>query len=211
MKHEQLNARSKFLPWILFGTITMLPLIAWLDRLNWSIDEVAAFSIFPILGLLAWGIMWTHYAIGALRLTFPALQKNYLYTSITTWLVLLLILAHPGILAWNLWKFTSELPPGSYYNYVGSSLKLFVIFGSISLLIFLSFDVFERMKNKTWVKHNWRYISLMQMLAMTLIFLHALALGKILDIWWLELYWVTLGALLIPCFAIIGRHDWKQT
>jgi hypothetical protein len=47
------------------------------------------------------------------------------------------------------------LPPKSFYYYVGSSLTLAVIFGSIALMIFLSFEVLNRLQDNKYVKKWW--------------------------------------------------------
>lgn len=207
---EKTSLFSKFLPWVLFVPVIVLPYIAWSQRLNWNYSEVNAYLLFPLLGLWAWGIMWTHYAYGGLRLVNNNLQKNRFYSKFTGVLVLFLILMHPGLLALEQWENTSTLPPQSFYSYVASSQKLFVVFGSIALIIFLSFEVFERIKSKPLVTKNWKWISLSQVIAMTLIFIHAMAIGNTLNSGWIEYFWVMLGALLIPCFGLVLQADWRN-
>jgi hypothetical protein len=85
------------------------------------------------------------------------------------------------------------------------------MFGSIALLIFLSFEVFGRIKAIPFMQRNWKWVSVSQMIAMTLIFFHGLGIGSILESPAIELYWVALGVLLIPCFGVIGREDWKRS
>ncbi len=209
MKKENINFVSSCLPWVLFGIVTIVPLLFWGNSRGWVFAGMNALSLFPILGVLAWGIMWTHFAIGSIRIVYPEIPKNILYSKISGYLVLLLILLHPNLLVIGQWKTRGLLPPGSLYGYVNSSLKIFIFFGTLSLLTFLSYEIFERMKSKRWVKNNWRWISLSQVVAMSLIFVHALALGGLLNNPRFEFYWIALGALLIPCFGLILRNDWK--
>ncbi len=210
MQSEPLNSKSKLLPWLFLLVVTLLPLLVWASNLGWRLKSVTTLTLFPFLGLWAWSIMWTHYAYGSLRIVYPELQKNKIYSKITGYLVLGLILLHPGIVALSQWKFQHKLPPGSYYGYVDSSMKLFIVFGAIALLTLLSFDVFERLKHKAIVQRNWHWVSFSQMLAMLLIFVHSLELGQTFSSSWFEFYWVALGALLIPCFGLIGRLDWQS-
>lgn len=89
-------------------------------------------------------------------------------------------------------------------------MKVFIILGLVSLVIFLSFDVFSKYRNRSIVKRNWRWISLLQMIAMILIFIHGIGLGYILENTAFRIYWLVLGTTLIPCFAVVIKNDWKN-
>jgi|AntRauTorckE6833_2_1112554.scaffolds.fasta_scaffold00077_20 hypothetical protein len=60
-----------------------------------------------------------------------------------------------------------------------------------------------------WVQKNWRWVSLSQMIAMGLIFIHGLGVGQNINSGWLELYWIMLGLLLFS-LLIVGKDDWKR-
>lgn len=152
--------------------------------------------------------MWTHYAIGAVRI-FTKEPRNRLYSRVSGAIVLVCILLHPTLLALGMYGNTSQLPPASFYNYVAPTLKYAVAFGTISLIIFLSFDVFKRLSKKAWVKNNMRWIDVSQMVAMVLIFVHGLALGQDLQGGWFQLWWIVMGALLIPCFGLALQRDFS--
>lgn len=200
---------ERWLPWKLFAVVVLVSVFGWWTLSDIQLGELTAFQLFPLFGLLAWSIMWTHYALGGVRLlrSFP---KNKLYSRISAVLVLVFLLLHPGILAWKMWDVTGLLPPESFYAYVGPAMKATVIAGSISLVIFLAFDVFEYFHKKPWIQRQWKWISLSQMVAMTLIFIHALRLGGDLQSGWFQFWWILLGALLIPCFGLILRADWTK-
>lgn len=200
---------TRWLPWILFALVVVVSFVAWADMRGWKFSNLTALAVFPLLGLLAWSVMWTHYALGGMRLVQPH-SKNRLYSRVSAVVVLACLLLHPGLLAWNQWDVTGVLPPTSFYNYVGTSMKGAVLLGSISLLIFLAFDVFEYLHKKTWIQRNWKWISLSQMVAMTFIFAHSLLLGSTLQNSWFQMWWVLLGVLLIPCFGLILRADWAK-
>ncbi|MCA9332951.1 hypothetical protein KDA00_03690 [Candidatus Saccharibacteria bacterium] len=209
MNHDLKNKSPSKLPWVLFAFIIVIPFISWAAIRNWSLSNLSALSVFPILGVWAWSIMWTHYVLGTHRIMTNS-SKNHLYARISGYLVLLLIILHPTLLAWSQWEFTNKLPPTSFYNYAGKSLKLFVFMGAVSLVLFLSYEVLERFKEKSIVKKNWKWISLSQVIAMTLIFMHALKLGNITSNVYFQLYWIILGAILIPCFGVILENDWTK-
>lgn len=200
---------STWLPWVLGVGVTIVGLLGWLDQYNWQVASLKTFSVFSLLGVLAWSIMWTHYAYGGLRLMSERLAKNQIYTTVTLYVVLALLLLHPGLLAYSQWDITKQLPPQSFYTYVGPSLKLYVLFGSLSLLMFLAYDILIRLRKHPRVHRYWRYISLSQMVAMSLIFVHSMQLGQTMDQAWFELYWVALGALLLPCFGLIIYEEWN--
>lgn len=187
--------------------VIIVSVVAWADMRQWNFENISALALFPLLGLLAWSVMWTHYAVGGLRLVRPFV-RNRLYSQISGVVVLFCLLLHPGLLAYSQFKFTDTLPPTSFYNYVGLSLQWAVLIGTIGFIIFLSFELFERLQKHGWVARNWRWISAAQMIAMILIFVHALTLGQNLQSGWFLFWWVGLGALLIPCFGLIVRAEW---
>lgn len=200
---------TKWLPWALFTVVTVLSVTAWAEFRHWQFDRLSLFALFPLFGLLAWSIMWTHYAVGAVS-QLNGMPRNKQYSKISAAIVLACILLHPTLLAIAMWQSTGKLPPDSFYGYVAPSLKYAVAFGSLGLIIFLSFDVFKRLRNKPWVDRNWRWISVSQMIAMILIFIHGLALGQNLQAGWFQLWWIVLGALLIPCFGLALRRDFSR-
>lgn len=198
---------ERWLPWKLFALVVIVSVIAWWTTTGIQLGKPTSYQLFPLLGLLAWSVMWTHYALGGVRLLRP-FPKNKLYSRLSAVVVLGCLLLHPGLLAMEMWETTRLLPPGSFYAYVGPAMKTTVLLGSISLIIFLAFDVFEYFHKKPWVQKQWKWISLSQMVAMTLIFIHSLRLGNTLQSGWFQFWWILLGALLIPCFGLILRADW---
>ena len=168
------------------------------------------YALFPLLGLWAWGIMWTHYAYGGLRIASGTLTRNPTYSTITMWFVLAFILLHPGILIYEQWSRNDLLPPESFYSFVGPNMKQYVVLGLVALITFLLYDIVLRFKNHRTIQKLWFWISLSQMVAMVLIFIHGLNLGQNLQHGWLQFYWVVLGALLLPCFVLVGIEDWRQ-
>ncbi len=202
------NKSNGSVPWLLGGSVSLVVFVAWAAGLDWRLSTVTILSLFPLLGLLAWGLMWTHYSVGLLVSSFPSLKGSASYRNASRYAVLGLILLHPGLLIWNQWKVNDVLPPGSIYSYVASSLKGYVFFGSLSLLILLSFEIFDRYRNSPTVRSKWFFVSLAQMFAMTLLFAHAIALGGTLQQDWFLFFWVCLGVTLIPAFYVVGASDW---
>lgn len=211
MEAQNQNIFVKSLPWALFATVVLIGSVAYFSEHNWLFVETikTSFSLFPLLGILAWSIMWTHFAYGALRIKFN-FPKNKLYSVVSAWIVLLLILLHPGLIAMAMYKSTMMFPPKSIFLYVGDSLGWAIILAEIALLIFLSFEVFNRLKDKAIIKKNWFWISFSQMVAMTFIFIHSMTVGHNLKSGWFRVYWIVLYAILVPCFILIIRADFRS-
>lgn len=119
------------------------------------------------------------------------------YSEVTSFVVLICILLHPGLLSWQLWRDGLGLPPGSEWKFVGEGLKVAVTLGMISWFAFLAYELRRWYAKKSW----WKYVQYASDIAMLLIFYHALRLGSQIrhgwyrGVWWF--YGLTLVASLI--------------
>jgi hypothetical protein len=204
-------SESAALPWALVALVTIAPLLAWLSLLYWEAERISTWTLFPLLGVLAWSLMWTHYAFGAIRVTRPDIPKQPTYSKATSIAVLTLLLLHPLLLARNMLDTTQTLPPESFFSYVGPGNEYIVVLGYIGLALFLAYEIVERLKKRQWVRRNWRWVSISQIVAMAAIFVHGLSIGQIINNSWYGIVWAGLGIILIPCAWIILRHDWKSS
>lgn len=178
----------KLFPWILAGFVITVGFYAWIEAGN--------LVLFPLLGIWAWSIMWTHFVIGEILRLKPQLPKNIFYKKVSFALVLLLILAHPmialtglGLSLLNLWTVQIALA---------------------ALLLFLSFEFFDRIRENPKVAKNWWIVNISQSLAMTLIFIHSLSLGSHLQQGWFRTYWIILGMILSMCIIHTHISDWNH-
>jgi hypothetical protein len=197
--------------WLLVLLSVLLPLYVWGDSIGWNFSGLTLYQYFPLFGLLAWMVMWTHYVSGAVRVKTRSLSKPANFGAITGVLVLGALLLHPGLLALAQFQNGAGAPPASFYSYVGDALRLSVMLGSISLLIFLSFEIFSRLKNRQTIKKYWKYIGLSQAVAMSFIFIHGLSLGSQIQSGWFIYIWYLYGIILVPCLYIIIQNDFKDT
>lgn len=203
------NRVFDYTPWILGFAVLVIPTVLWFHFYRWD-PPVQAFALFPLLGVWAWSLMWTHYVYGAMRLRWShVFPENNPYNRITAWLVLLLILLHPFLLAWEQKQRTQLLPPESFLAYVPPEMELFITFGTIGLLLFLAYEVFGRLRQRSIFRRNWLWVSLSQVLAMTLIFVHGLQIGQTVLAGWGSIYWTALGLVLIPALVVVVREDWR--
>ena len=190
--------------WVLLVVVCLLAILAWGIGYNWHIWPLNSYVIFPVLGLLAFSIMWTHYVIGTVR-ELIGVKEEVLkpYFRYTGYAVLILICLHPGLLIFQLFVDGAGLPPGSYKSYVAPGLGWITLLGTASLLVFLAFELHRFFSEKSW----WRYVVDASDFAMLAIVYHGLRLGTNLNseawyriIWWI--YALTLIAILIRKYTL---------
>ncbi len=188
--------------WGLSLVVTLLAIIVWGQSFDWHLT-FNAYVVFPVLGLAAYSIMWSHYIAGAgrqlLKLDAGVLKSYYRFTG---YAVLILICLHPGLLIYQRYRDGFGLPPHSYETYVAPGLGWVTILGSASLLVFLAFEFHRKFGKRHW----WHYVTEAGDAAMLAIFYHGLRLGAQLQsgwyvyVWWF--YGITLIAVLIRSYSL---------
>ena len=184
--------------WLLVVVVCTLAITTWGQYNAWRLGSLNTYQIFPVLGLLAFSIMWTHYITGTMRRLLNIDKSAFFcYFNVTGWIVLLLICLHPGLLMYQRFRDGYGLPPHSYETYVRPGLGWVTLVGSVSLLAFLAYELRRFYSSRPW----WHYLQIATDLAMVAIFYHALRLGDELQTgWFVKVWWfygVTLGAVLI--------------
>src|SRR2546430_72150 len=118
MKQRILLCQS--IAWALSLGVAALAFIVWGRSYAWQFGHLSVYQIFPLLGLTAWSLMWSHYMAAIIRqlfgLDFAVLKR---YFKLTSFAVLVLICLHPGLLIYQRFRDGFGLPPGSYESYVG--------------------------------------------------------------------------------------------
>lgn len=206
VKEIKKEKRLEIFSWSLGASVVLLALIVWLQGLNGRLGNLSVYQIFPLLGLVAFSLMWTHYFTGAIRQLVGA-DKQVLarYFEVTSFIVLLAIVLHPGLLIYQLWADGFGLPPGSIYeNYVTPSLKWAVTLGPVSLAIFLAYELRRKFNQAKW----WKFVNYAQIAAMSAIFVHALKLGTHLQDWYLAIWWFY-GATLAAAIIYQALYSWR--
>lgn len=198
-----LSKHLNLFAWSLGVVVSLLAFIHWGLWFNWRFDVVSVYVFFPLLGLLAFSLMWTHYAVQAARVYVgESVTRTKKYFELTGYAVLLFILLHPGLLGWQLYKDGAGLPPGSYKEYIGGTLYGFLLLGVISLTIFILFELRRWLERKNW----WRWILAFNHIAMFLIVIHSLKLGTSLSEGWFRVVWIGYATLL----AVIYMYLWER-
>lgn len=195
-------SNSKFSPekalqassWATFTAVVLIALAAWSHDLGWHFNNLSTYQLFPLFGLLAFSIMWSHYMANALRQLFS--QKMSVlsrYYKSTSFAVLALICLHPALLIIQRFRDGFGLPPGSYYSYVAPGNGWITLLGTASFFIFIAFEFRRRFGNRHW----WKYVARASDFAMLAIFYHGLRLGGNLVTGWFRTVWFFYGITLV--------------
>jgi len=175
--------------------VVLAAFAVWVPSL--SSTGLNAYSFFPLFGLLAWSIMWTHYISGFLVVHYGA-ERSKPYKTVSEVIVFFCLWLHPGILIYQLWLDNHTWPPASIVNYLGQRNTLFILGAFAAWLAFLSYDILIRLKDRPFWKRNWIWVSVVQAGAMGVIYLHAIKFGRHIQVEWFKLYWAVLGLVLLP-------------
>lgn len=178
---------------ILSALSVILALTAWsMDR---SLSMLSVYDIFPVFGLIAFGLMWAQILGSALSKYFKLPRSlNPRLNNTISGLILLLIILHPLTLWVALFHDGLGLPPLSYIKVYGASQIAFIalLLGTLSLCIFLVYELRRWFGRRKW----WRYIAATQYAALALIFFHAMVLGREAGHSWFMVVWVLYGITL---------------
>ena len=178
----------QIIAWALTLIVVLLAFTSWGMDNGWRFGHLSIYRIFPLLGLTAYSIMWSHYMAATVRqlmgLDIIVLKRYFMLTS---YVVLVLICLHPGLLEYQRFRDGYGLPPGSVFSYVGHHLAWLTLLGFVSLLVFLTYELHRWYKERPW----WKYVVIAGDLAMLAIFYHGLRLGSQLNhngwfrtVWW---------------------------
>lgn len=189
---QRLEKHGAIIMWATTAIVVLLALYVWANQLSWNIGELSSYQIFPLLGLIGYSLMIMHYPSGVMKRIAPKAMDYDHYFLWTSRAVLILILLHPGLLILQRFADGFGLPPGSYLSYVDSGLKIAVMFGVISLLVFLFFELKDKLKTKRW----WPVVEHINNAAMILVWVHAFQLGGHISGWY-EIVWYFYGATLL--------------
>jgi hypothetical protein len=181
--------------WAFSLTTCLLAFTAWGNDYAWRLGHLSTYQLFPLLGLLAFSLMWSHYAAATSRqllgLDFAVLKR---YFQLTGYAVLVLICLHPGLLIYQRYRDGYGLPPGSYESYVSKGMAWITLLGTASLLVFLAYEFHRLYKDRSW----WHWIARLSDLAMLAIFYHGLRLGSQLSRqYWFRSVWMFYGLSLV--------------
>lgn len=184
--------------WSLSLAVSLIAFVAWGTTYGWKFTPLSPYQLFPLLGLWAFSIMWSHYINGAAR-ELAGLERHALkrYFKLTSYAVLTLILLHPGILIYQRFRDGYGLPPGSYESYVAPGLGWVTLLGTASFCVFIAYEFRRVWGRRSW----WHFVTEAGDVAMLAILYHGFRLGSDLQQGWFRYVWlfylITLVAVLI--------------
>ncbi len=183
--------------WGLYLLVALLALYVWGEQLNWKFGNLNIYNVFPLFGLLAFSFMWVHYISGYMRDKWFPGQSTKRSFNITAWLVLALIILHPVLLIGQLKSDGYGLPPESYKSYVGQANVIWVIIGTLGFAGLLGFEFKRWFGKKSW----WKYMSVVNDVAVLLIAAHSVQLGRHLQSGWFRWLWWFYILTIVLCIA----------
>jgi hypothetical protein len=185
--------------WLLGILVLAVAVVAWGDTWRWQLGSLTTYQVFPLFGLIAFSTMWAQYMVAAAsQYLRPDAEVLHPYFRLTGFIVLAAIVLHPGLLVWQLWRDGFGLPPNSYLqHYVAPGLHLAAVVGTVSLLLFLAYELRRKLGDRPW----WRYMDYLVDLAMLAILYHALRLGTQTQGGWFRGVWFFYGATLAAALA----------
>lgn len=190
--------------WALSVITTTLAVITWYQNLTSPLGHLSIYDIFPVFGLIAFGLMWGHYIIGALRKYYGVDRAvTAQYFKLTAAVVLVAILLHPGLLTWQLWRDHIGLP----VNYVAPDYRLYVIIGEVAWLAFLAFEFHRFYRQRSW----WHYVQRASDVAILGIVIHAFKLGHSLLPGWFRYVWFFYAITLVAAITYDTYYRHKTT
>lgn len=184
-------------PWTLTTVVGALAVYVWGQSFRWEFSALNAYLFFPVLGLLAYSILWSQYMVNALSGTLLKGAPLADYFRYTGYAVLAAIVLHPSILIYSLFRDGFGLPPGSYTHFVRPGMEWIALLGTASLFTFLAFELRRWYGDRLW----WKYVVTAGDVAMIAIFYHGLRLGNQLQSGWFVAVWWFYGLTLLVALA----------
>lgn len=184
----------------LVGIMWLLALIAWAQNTPSAFTQPSAYDIFPLFGLMGFSALLTTYVVNALS-TYLKISSDKLSSFYQTmgYTVLILIVSHPTALLVRLFMDGYGLPPFSYASYVNPDYVWVVWLGTISLFVFLAFELRRWFSRKGW----WKWVVYANDVAMLLVLYHGLTLGTELRKSWLKYIWWLYAVVLIVALVYL--------
>jgi hypothetical protein len=161
--------------------VVAYPIWTSAGRLTWSREFILP-NLFPIFGLLAFGLLWLH-VVGA---AFEPWLKKYInfnnFIESTSTLILINMILHPLLVLyladWNIGLILS-----SWY----------VRLGLVGLGLLLTYDVGRWLNNHDFFIKHWNKILFISTLGFLLIFIHSIKVGSDLQSGTLRVVWIFYG------------------
>jgi len=190
-----------FFWFILFCAIVMLiPVYFWLSLISWNLSSVNLYYLFPLLGMLAFSLMWIQTVVGTFDNKFGQIFSLERFYSITGLSVLILFVSHPLLASFAQWRSGSGLLLQSLFNLVESDNKIFLILGMTAFTIFILYEFVPRLSKFDIIRKIAPVFQWLSYLGVILVWIHSINLGTHLQTGALKYIWMFYGISAIAMF-----------
>ena len=151
----------------------------------WTLGPELLSNIFPLLGILAFTLLWLHSISGVfeswLRKYFDFDQ--FIYTTST--LIFISFVLHPFLLL-----IYSDFSFTRVFSYADMR---YLWLGVIGFLLLITYDIGKFLKNHNFFVRNWDKILVISTIGFLLTFFHSLVIGSDLQSGTLRIVWIFYG------------------
>ncbi len=162
-------------------------------------------QLFPLIGLWAFGLMWSHFLVAGLKRRWPEAIDYRFYYQFTGVVVLALILLHPGLLIYQ-----GQINDFDAVDYVGRNRHFYVLLAYFAISVFLLYEVVDRFRQKSAVQRYWPLVKAFNIAAFVAIYFHSIFLGQHLQNGWLRSLWLFYGLSAVVFIIDSYAHDIKR-
>lgn len=168
----------------------LYPIFVWFNNADLSWDKTVVFEIFPVLGLIAFSIMWLHVIGSPFRKTLEQYFDYKKFMAVSSIIVLISIALHPLLIYIGFWLIGV---PGSPFTYAPGDQQYLIWIAILAWVIFVTYDILKKFKNTDFFARHWQTVKLISTLGLFLILFHSLGLGGDLQMGALQYVWIFYG------------------
>ena len=188
---------------LLFSFVLLIPIYFWGVSFAWNFSTVSLYLLFPLLGLLAFSIMWVQVVVSAFEKWFSSRIDIGKFWACSGIIVLILFIAHPLLALIGQYGYTQSWNP---FNLVSESEMVFIVLALIAFATFIVFEVTLRWKNsiiqkiKPWIENG-------SLVGIILVWVHSLNIGSHTRLGFMRYLWWFYG---ITAMLMIGFIFWRK-
>lgn len=170
----------------IFAWVTVIyPLYVAFSNRGWSFDSSLISNIFPLLGILAFCLLWLHSISGVFE---DWLRQQFdfdRFVHITASIILICIILHPLLLLIVMDFNISDI----FLLYGVRAITLAIV----GWLLLITYDIGKPFRNKEFIKKNWNKILIISNIGFLLTFFHSIEIGSDLQSGPLRFIWIFYG------------------
>ncbi len=179
--------------YLLLVVVLLLPLYFWGDSFAWDFSIISGHVLFPLLGMLAFSLMWLQVVVS----TFPKAFNINLdrFWAVSGLWVLILFVAHPVVAV-----FANKST--NIFSFVADAQQVYIWLAVIAFIVFVLFEIVMRLGKKPFAARARPYIEKASYVGVILIWVHSLNIGSHTGFGFLNYVWWFYG---ITAVLMIGK------